>query len=539
MRYALCIGSALVSMMVLPQISAQDRPKFNLDKAKEKFEQAEKAAETAIDKILEDESDKPSDERPEDDKVNDEKPTDKAPQKPDNNDAIPSDNIIIQAELTKPNKAPPNITPADKAPNIENADVSEAKLNDLSPLQMRYSDIPQYVPGQILFFSNASKAQLQNIANDNGISIADIMALDQIGVSMALGTIQPNDSVTSAQARLENENAILWAQPNHYFQLMGQTSRGKGLELHNIKPRPTLSGTILMIDSAVDIGHESLRGANITQQRFGSDGRPDPHGTAIAELLVGEGQYAGVAQNSKLISLAAFMPHKKNLWLSQTLYLAMALNEAARLRPNVINLSFGAKSDDEIITALLNTIEKKGICVMAAAGNGGNILFPARHPKTLSITAVDSQKNIYEYASKGPQIDVAAWGVSMNAAVPNGRRLVSGTSFATAIVSGSLLQMAACNGDYNPSKMRQLVTSNAQDLGDKGHDDIYGNGLFQLSASSNGQIASPAIANVQPRSANHYFWAAAAMIAFVILAFLIFFFLRRGRKKDIDSQSIN
>jgi len=266
--------------------------------------------------------------------------------------------------------------------------------------------------------------------------------------------------------------------------LLGGNSRSRGLALHSLTKdeQSFQSATIVQIDSMVDVKNPDLSGANIEQRLFGAVGTPDAHGTAIAELLVGTGNYGGVARDAKLISLAAFEPTKKKTWLSQTRYLAKALNEALRIRPNVANLSFGANSSDRILSLLLKKMESQGICVVSAAGNGngGKVLFPARLKSTLAVTAIDARKRAYKYASIGPEINTAAWGVNMSAAVPGGRRSVSGTSFATAIVSGSLLRLPACNGEWNPAMMRELVARYAADLGAPGHDDIFGAGLFQL-----------------------------------------------------------
>jgi NAD(P)H-dependent flavin oxidoreductase YrpB (nitropropane dioxygenase family) len=79
-------------------------------------------------------------------------------------------------------------------------------------------------------------------------------------------------------------------------------------------------------------------------------------------------------------------------------------------------------------------------------------------------------------------VDISGVGVGLNAAVPGGRRAVSGTSFATAVISGALLRMPACNGGRNPDAMKGQVAAFAQDLGAPGRDPVFGAGLFKLSA---------------------------------------------------------
>ena len=107
-------------------------------------------------------------------------------------------------------------------------------------------------------------------------------------------------------------------------------------------------------------------------------------------------------------------------------------------------------------------------------------------PKTLAgkmaWTPFDGRMRAYRYASQGPQISVAAWGVELSAAVPGGRRAVSGTSFATAVVAGALLRTPECTSARNPAAMKARMMAQAKDLGAKGADPVFGAGLFELAA---------------------------------------------------------
>jgi Subtilase family len=358
------------------------------------------------------------------------------------------------------------------------------KTPEVPPLEMRDAVIDEYVSDEVIFVINGQGANAASIARKANVSVIDRVWLDESSVTMVVASLAYGDTVTAATARLERQKGIAFAQPNYQFQLLGKT-RPKRFELHVIpEKQPSVTGSIVMIDAVVDAAHDNLAGANITQQFFGTDKSPAVHGTAIAALLVGTGNYAGTAQGARLTSLAAFGGSATDDVLSRTSFLAKAMNEASRLRPDVLNLSFGGPQD-KLLGITLDTIRKNGVCVSAAAGNGGpsgKVLFPASHPSSLAVTAIDEKLHGYAYASQGDRIDVAGVGVGLNAAAPGGRRAVSGTSFATAVVSGALLRMPACNGGRNPAAMKEQVAARAQDLGAKGHDAVFGNGLFRLSA---------------------------------------------------------
>ncbi|MCR5879651.1 S8 family serine peptidase [Phenylobacterium sp. J367] len=168
--------------------------------------------------------------------------------------------------------------------------------------------------------------------------------------------------------------------------------------------------------------------------------------------------------------------------LSETRHLARALDAAIALQPNVLNLSFGGP-EDRLLARLVEAADARGICLVAAAGNGGSAgrtPFPASHPKVLGVTAVDVRLAPYPWSTPGTAMDVAALGVDLVAAVPGGYRRVSGSSYASAIVSGALARTPACARDRNPAAMRAAVVQAARDLGAPGRDPRFGAGLFRL-----------------------------------------------------------
>ncbi len=351
-------------------------------------------------------------------------------------------------------------------------------------LEMRDAIIDEYLPDQVIFMTNGNAKEADRIARAAKVSILETTLLDEAALTMIVAQISPPDSVVAAQMRLERQKGVAWAQPNYQFQLLGK-SLPKRFALHAIpETLPTVAGKIVMIDAPIDLAHDNLKKANISQFVFGVGSNPAMHGTVVAALLVGTGGYPGTAQGAALTNLAAFGPLEKGASLSRTSYLAKAMNEASRLRPDILNLSFGGPVD-RLLGTMLDVIHKNGVCVSAAAGNGGpsgKVLFPATHPHSLAVTAIDENLRGYAYASQGSRVDISGVGVGLNVAVPGGRRAVSGTSFATAVISGALLRMPACNGGRNPSLMKGQVAALAQDLGPKGRDTVFGAGLFRLTA---------------------------------------------------------
>ncbi len=243
------------------------------------------------------------------------------------------------------------------------------------PLEMRDKDIPNALSDQVIFVIQGPALQgpvpnADRIARTAKVTIIETTYLDQSDLTMLVAQLSPGDDVAAAVARLEKQKGVAWAQPNQQFQLLG-SKPPKRFALHAIpEKQPRVSGKIVMIDAPVDTGHDNLKGASVQQSFFGVSEAPQMHGTAVAALLVGTGPFPGTAQGADLTSLAAFGSAASGASLSRTSYLAKAMNQAARLRPDVLNLSFGGP-EDRLLGVTLDAIHKNGVCVAAAAGNGG------------------------------------------------------------------------------------------------------------------------------------------------------------------------
>lgn len=353
--------------------------------------------------------------------------------------------------------------------------------------EMRDAQIPDAVAGQVILVISGTPADAQRIARSARLTRIDTSAIAAIGKLMVVAEVTPPDTVDAAIARAGRLRGVDWAQPNFQFQPLGAKLPKRFTLVGITRPEQVrISGTLAMIDTPVDLASPALKGSNLVQTVYGTSAVPAPHGTAIASLLVGTGEVAGMAQGARLFSLAAFDPAAAASGISQTRYLAKAMDAAWKLRPDVLNLSFGGR-EDRLLSGILDALGRKGVCMTAAAGNGGPqsaVLFPARHGATLAVTAVDDRLQGYAYAARGPQIGVTGIGVGLLATVPGGYRRVSGTSFATATVSGLLMRMSECTAAHDPAAMRRRLAAQAQDLGAPGPDPVFGLGLARLGAPS-------------------------------------------------------
>jgi subtilisin family serine protease len=240
---------------------------------------------------------------------------------------------------------------------------------------------------------------------------------------------------------------------------------------------PVAAPRIGLIDSGVDGAHPVLSGVTIVRQ--GCDGAlfPAAHGTAVASLLVGQGEnFESVMPGATLHASDIFCGHGGG---SLSL-LAIALDWMARERVPVVNISLvGAKS--VLLTGLVRAMTARGFLLVAAVGNDGPTappLYPAAYPEVVGVTGVDGKRRVLPEACRGEQVDFAAAGADFEAAaVGGGFDEMRGTSFATPIVAGLLARSLQAPDPVGAREALAALESSAVDIGNNGSDPSYGKGL--------------------------------------------------------------
>jgi subtilisin family serine protease len=154
----------------------------------------------------------------------------------------------------------------------------------------------------------------------------------------------------------------------------------------------------------------------------------------------------------------------------------------------VINMSLGTASDVGSLHDAVKAAKNAGIVVVAAAGNsGGPVNYPAAYEEVIAVSAIDQNNMLASWSSRGPEVDLAAPGVSIYSTYKGtGYATLSGTSMAAPHVAGSAALVlntpvgaydANSNGQWDPDEVQKKLQDRAVDLGDAGFDNLYGWGL--------------------------------------------------------------
>ena len=327
------------------------------------------------------------------------------------------------------------------------------------------------------------------------------------GTTLYRWRIPDRRSVAQVVRELETNNLVTSAQPNYVYTLQQNDPKPAGdpaqyelakLRLPEAHALAQGEGVVVaVIDSGIDTEHAELKGS-VTDyfNTLGSPMAAHSHGTAIAALIAGHGKLLGAAPKAKILAIRAFDP-KGDSAEGTTFGILKGIDWAAEKKARIINMSF-AGPNDPAIQRSLDAAYKKGIVLIAAAGNEGPKsapLYPAAYPNVIAVTATDSEDKLFAQSNRGLHIALASPGDQLLVAIPDGYEVSSGTSYSAAGISGIVALMLERDGRLTPAKVRAILQSTARDLGPKGRDPEFGAGLVDaveaLSANSAPVIAVP------------------------------------------------
>ena len=265
--------------------------------------------------------------------------------------------------------------------------------------------------------------------------------------------------------------------------------------------------TIAVVDSGVDPSVPDLAGRVIHEEDFTSlpdnsphDGRG--HGTFVASIAAGSGAlHAGVAPNADIVSLDVVDDNGMGLTSDVIAAADWILANKSTYDIRVANFSLhGSQPSTFRFDPLDKAVERlwfNGVVVVAAAGNYGatqqGVLYaPGNDPFVITVGAVDLNNSIgtgndfaAPWSAHGSTLDgfakpeISAPGRFMVGAIPAGSALaleqpdrlvepgyllMSGTSFAAPVVSGTAAYILARHPDFTPDQVKGALMLTASPM---------------------------------------------------------------------------
>ncbi len=302
--------------------------------------------------------------------------------------------------------------------------------------------------------------------------------------------------------------------------------------------------TVAVLDSGVAADadlvqpdNRILASVNFADQRLTSD--PGGHGTHIAGIVAGNGsrsggEFIGIAPQANVVDVRVLGSTGSGRISSVVRGIEWVLAHRAAYNIRVINLSFGAPAHlsyrVDPMSAAVEIAWRRGLVVVAASGNGGpqrdTVVTPGIDPYVITVGATDDRGTL----GRGDDMLAwfSAWGSPDSNAKPDlvapGRRIVSlrvpgsaldtlfpervvvaqngatyfrltGTSMATAVVSGAAALLLAGRPNLTPDQVKALLVGTTQPYGeDSGQvlpDPIAdGSGLLDANAAVNATLGT-------------------------------------------------
>lgn len=396
-------------------------------------------------------------------------------------DLFPNPPAPVAPVPTPRPSAPPADTQA--GPPAGGAIVSPTDLVATAP---RRAIAGEFVPDEVLVTVDGDAGAVQQIAASFGLEVRSQRQSRLLGTTLVRFGIPDGRPVGAVLAQLAADGRTLRREPNHIYSL--QQAAGivnyafERIQLDN-KQASGENVRIAVIDTGIDDTNPALSG--VIADQF--DAMPNvpvekrDHGTSVDGLIAGVGALEGMAPGARIYHARAFEDGRSTMDV-----ILSALDWAADQNVSIINMSFVGPKNDLLATACRNA-RGLGIILVAAAGNNGPKApygYPAAYDGVIAVTATDAKDGLMQQANRGAYVFISAPGVEMVAPSGAGSDVVTGTSFAAAIVSGAIANLIHASPERSADDIEKALAATARDLGPKGRDKDFGYGLLDTKAAA-------------------------------------------------------
>jgi subtilisin family serine protease len=234
---------------------------------------------------------------------------------------------------------------------------------------------------------------------------------------------------------------------------------------------------VAIIDTGVDTRHPDLAGRTQSTRNYvdADDAafHADRHGTQVAGLIAAAANngigIVGVAPDVKLYAYkACWQPSAASAGRCNSFTIAQALADALQARVQIINLSLVGPADP-LLEALVGKAAEAGVIVVGASSDDPRLAFPGKLPTVLPVAEAESSDEdaavfhtaTQERTPRAPANDLVLRAPARDIVtlVPNGHYdFASGSSLATAQISGVVALLLARNGKLGAARLRELLT---------------------------------------------------------------------------------
>lgn len=322
--------------------------------------------------------------------------------------------------------------------------------------------------------SGWSERQAQTLAKHYQINYIAQWPVTELGVSCVVFEVPDSLSLVEIIESLKKDENIQLVQPMHEFRVLsepqskastysdpylGLQSGFQSLSIAEAHKISTGRGVrIAVIDTGVDLEHPDLKGQIHHWENLAPEPKDhnlaDKHGTAVAGILSARPNngigIAGITPDAEVLAFRACWPEQPGSLAARcnSFTLALALNQAVRMRSHIINLSLSGP-EDPLLKLLIEKALSKGINVVAAISpETHQKSFPANMPGVIAVGTGNEQMS---QAISAPGRDI------LTTVPQQAYDFMTGSSFATPHVAGMIALMLQVHPDWQEREIRQQL----------------------------------------------------------------------------------
>lgn len=259
---------------------------------------------------------------------------------------------------------------------------------------------------------------------------------------------------------------------------------------------------VAIVDTGINSGHEDLKGRILSGATFlneENDGKmgiandDQGHGTALAGIIAANANngigISGITGNTNVDILPVKVMDSEGF--GDSYYISKGIDYAVEQGADIINLSISGDYN-LFIEDSINEAYKKGVLVVAAAGNGGgnaDLFFPGALEHVISVGSVTQQEKVFERSNTGSTVDLVAPGVNILSTSLALNKVMghyaegTGTSYATPHITAVAALYKLKYPQAKAIDMRIALENTAKDIEANGRDDKSGYGIVNADAA--------------------------------------------------------
>lgn len=291
---------------------------------------------------------------------------------------------------------------------------------------------------------------------------------------------------------------IEYVQPDYIRYAYGDSISwgGERIGAGNFKDEIGVGSEVIVavLDTGVDSHHPFLHGRVIKGYNFVDRNTNtediNGHGTHCAGIITDVS-----TENVKIMPVKVL----DDEGYGNDYNIAMGIRYAVDNGADIISMSLGGPGHSYFMQEAIEYAIDNNVLVVVAAGNDSSNTedyYPAGEELAIVVSATDPDDQLADFSNFGSTVDISAPGVDILSSVPWGYEYYSGTSMATPFISGIAAMFKSEDPSRNIYELEALLKTYTDDLGPMGRDDLFGEGIINVSNykkyKRNFELISPA-----------------------------------------------